>query len=90
MEHLALPTADTLHWVTLHGQQLPQHHAIRFEARCLELTEAGYCGIYEARPHVCQVFAVGGQDCFDAVRRRRSADDYTRIRDADDPLVVHD
>lgn len=83
----ALPL-DTRRWVLLHvegvnGQQMT------FPSPCKELTAEGRCGIYDDRPTLCQVFAVGGPECLTTVKVRRTPTEYALIRDAGDPERLH-
>jgi Fe-S-cluster containining protein len=88
------PGPDAWRWVELHGRKVLEEGPdsrvlIEFECRCTKLTADGRCGIYEERPLVCVLFAPGGPDCMDTVRRRRTPEQYERIREAGDPEVIH-
>jgi hypothetical protein len=37
----------------------------------------------------CRTFRVGGADCLAAVRERRTAEEYQRIREQGDPEELH-
>jgi Fe-S-cluster containining protein len=87
MRDLRLPDGDAVRWLALHATPTPGY--LEFECRCTKLTADGRCGIYEDRPLVCKVFAPGGADCLDTVRRRRTPEQYLRIRDAGDPERIH-
>lgn len=85
MVDLHTPGVDEWRWLRLHGQIEGRGDDLRFECRCTALTPEGRCGIYAERPQVCRTYPPGGQDCLDTVRRRRTAEEYQRIRDAGDP-----
>jgi len=55
------------------------------ESRCPKLTGDGLCGIHDEKPLACALMPVGGPECMDAVRLRRSPEQYAVIRDEDDP-----
>lgn len=78
---------DTDRWVSLHGTRLDARVAL--DCRCSKLDTEGRCSIYDERPQLCRDFPVGSSACYDAVRARRSPEDYARIRDEWDPPVVH-
>jgi Fe-S-cluster containining protein len=81
---------DRLRWIGLHGQTITEGPIrFRFACKCTALTEAGACGLYDDRPTVCRDMPVGGAECLEAVRNRRTPLEYTRIRDDDDPRSLH-
>lgn len=82
-----VPGDDASRWLALHAT--PRGRQLEFECRCTKLTAEGRCGIYADRPSLCQIFPVGGPDCLDAVRSRRTPEQYTVIRDPDDPERIH-
>ena len=82
------PSEDAFAWISHHAER--SGNCLRFECRCLELTRDGRCGIYEDRPRVCRDYEPGNDDCLDAIRRRRTPEEYaTRIREEGDPWSVH-
>jgi Fe-S-cluster containining protein len=81
------PGPDERSWLELHGTR--EGDSIAFECRCTALTADGRCSIYEGRPLVCVFYAPGGPDCLETVRRRRTPEQYQRIRGADDPESIH-
>jgi Fe-S-cluster containining protein len=83
-----LPDSDSRRWLELHAEVDDASTEMTFDCRCTKLTTDGRCGIYETRPLTCRLFVPGSQDCLDAVRRQRTPEQYERIRDADDPLVL--
>ena len=84
------PSEDAMAWIMLHGRAITEDPIrLRFACRCTALTDAGACGIYNDRPHVCQDMPVGGAECLGYVRDSRTPDEYTRIRDDDDPPTIH-
>jgi Fe-S-cluster containining protein len=85
-QDMDLPSPDVERWLTLHAIPSPAH--LRFECRCLQLTLDGRCAIYQDRPDVCRVFAPGGEDCLETVRRRRTPEAYAQIRQAGDPIAL--
>lgn len=60
-----------------------------FECRCTKLTGEGRCGIYPDRPTVCRQYEAGGNACLLTVKRRRTPEEYQRIRDESDPVMIH-
>lgn len=82
-DHLAPPSADVERWIKLHAT--PDDGWLAFECACLELTPAGTCRIYDDRPDVCRDYQPGSPDCFWSILRRRTAEDYGRICEAQDP-----
>jgi len=77
-------------WIMLHGRPITEDPIrLRFACRCTALTEAGACGLYDDRPTVCREMPVGGVECLEAVRNRRTPLEYTRIRDDADPHTIH-
>jgi hypothetical protein len=76
-------------WLAARGVPAgPRLYAV--PSRCPQLTDAGLCRCHEEKPLVCAVMAVGGQECLDALRRRRTPEQYAAIRDEGDPEVIHD
>lgn len=91
-ETFILPASDLLdddvsRWLALHASR--RQNLLEFDCRCTKLTAEGRCGIYEDRPSLCRTFAVGGSACLDAVRRRRTPEQYQLIRDDGDPTEIH-
>lgn len=95
---VTMPDDDAVRWFELRGEYAPlellegielPEAGLRLEVPCTKLTEDGRCGIYEERPNVCAAYEAGGADCLDTVRRRRTPEDYQRIRDPEDPEVIH-
>jgi Fe-S-cluster containining protein len=87
------PGPDERRWLELHAtsqEHILAPRELRFECRCTALTSEGRCSIYSMRPMVCVVYKAGGPDCLDTVRRRRTPEDYQRIREAGDPERIHD
>lgn len=78
---------DGRRWLEMFGKTVDEHVVV--ECRCKHLTLEGRCGIYSTRPQVCVTYPPGGAECLSAVRRRRTPEDYQRIRDADDPGAIH-
>jgi hypothetical protein len=64
--------------------------AIRIESRCPHLTGVGSCDLHgtSAKPHICRDMPVGGDDCIDAICRRRTPEQYARIREPGDPSEI--
>jgi Fe-S-cluster containining protein len=71
-ESIVLPLAfkdeDTQRWYALHGKD--ERGAVRLECKCSALKH-GKCTIYDTRPEVCRVFAVGSPECRNSVTQRR-------------------
>lgn len=90
-QHVYTPDADTARWLRLHAVAVDTiaGEQLRFEARCTALTPEGACGIYEDRPTVCREFMRSSSDCLDAVRRRRTPEQYQAIRESIDPETIH-
>ena len=86
IDDVPAPTADVGRWVLLHGH--PRPDAAEFDCRCLELTAEGLCRIYGGRPAVCRDARPGAADCLEAVKARRTAAQYQRIREAEDPETL--
>ena len=83
--------ADALRWLRLHSDPAANTRGwLTFEVRCGALSQDGRCNVYEDRPAMCRYYPAGGQDCLDTVKRRRTADDYRRIRGPEDPARIHD
>ncbi len=78
------PDADKAWWFALHGSAAPGEY-VRFDCACTKLTNEGRCGIYDKRPNLCRDMRPGGLDCLAWVRRRRTREQYERIRDEADP-----
>jgi Fe-S-cluster containining protein len=80
---------DAQRWLELHAVHIdsrkPGPPQLRFDCRCTALTTDGRCGIYLDRPVQCRLFQPGSPDCLDTVRRRRTRQDYRRIRGEHDP-----
>jgi len=73
-------------WLTARGVAAgPNLYAV--PSRCPQLTLDGLCGCHDTKPLVCAMMTVGGQECLDALRRRRTPEQYAVIRDEDDPTV---
>jgi Fe-S-cluster containining protein len=91
MADIRPPSGDAMRWVALHGIQIESAHRvdIEFECACTKLTAEGRCSIYDDRPLVCRDFRPGCNDCLEYVRKRRTPEDYARIRDASDPETIH-
>jgi|2_EtaG_2_1085320.scaffolds.fasta_scaffold03424_4 Fe-S-cluster containining protein len=87
------PNEDVFGWLVLHGVSKlnpdPCWSTIQFDCKCTKLTEQGSCGIYDERPDVCRRMPVGGSDCLEFVRERRTPEEYKAIRDDDDPATIH-
>ena len=79
---------DSKRWIKLHGVE--HGNKISFEAKCLELTSDGKCGIWEDRPMICELFIAGGPHCLATVKSRRTPADYERIREEGDPDAIHE
>lgn len=98
-ETFALPVSDILppgsdewRWIKLHAREhvdVDDREMLEFDVPCSKLTPAGRCGIYDDRPLMCRTYPAGGADCFDAVRRRRTPEQYQLIRDPQDPERIH-
>lgn len=71
-------------WLSFHATRV-EGAKFTFEVRCQKLTPEGRCEIWEDRPIICEVFAAGSKPCLDVVRRRRTPEDYLRIREEGDP-----
>lgn len=69
---------DANRWLRYHGQ--PHPDGIEVEARCSKLKD-GRCSVYKNRPMACRVYVLGGPDCLDAVKRRRTPMEYLTIRE---------
>ncbi len=87
-EQLALPAPKdrtTLEFLRTRGigERGPNRRWVRIflECRCPKLTDDGRCGIYGTRPLLCAEYRVGGVACLSAVRRRRTPEDFQRIRE---------
>jgi Fe-S-cluster containining protein len=84
----ALPAGDSLQadinrWLALHATD--DGERLTFECRCTKLSPDGRCSIYENRPVFCRTFQRNGPECLAIVRERRTAEDYSRIREDGDP-----
>lgn len=94
-ESFEIPLSDldtdpsTERWIKLHGTETEDGN-LELECRCTMLTDEGLCGIYETRPLTCRVYPAGGPDCLEAVRKRRTPEQYQRIRDEDDPERIYE
>jgi Fe-S-cluster containining protein len=82
-----IPT-HVLEWIKHHASRIEDQLLI-FEVRCTKLTSDGLCSIYEDRPLICATFPPGSEACLNTVKRRRTIEDYQRIRDQEDPEVIH-
>jgi hypothetical protein len=80
---------DTGDWIRLHGVHV-EARRLTFECRCSALTPEGQCALYETvqRPLTCISYPAGGENCLDAVRRRRTPEQYQQIRHDADPKVL--
>lgn len=77
---------DAQHWLELHGEPVKLlAHQKEYECRCTKLTPEGKCSIWLKRPLVCRYFIAGSLDCLQTVKKRRTSEDYQRIRDTKDP-----
>lgn len=74
---------DQLRWLSLHGAW--RGGWFEFERACTKLTPEGRCSIYEDRPLVCRLFAPGSKWCLEAVRSRRTPQQYASIAGPSDP-----
>ena len=93
------PNNDASRWLELHATKVdpPVDDSNReyttpkltFECRCTKLTSEGLCSIWEDRPLVCELYIAGSQQCLNTVRERRTPEDYQRIRDDEDPEIIH-
>jgi Fe-S-cluster containining protein len=81
------PGADERRWIELHGKKGATH--LEIEAPCTNLTADGRCCDYENRPLVCVFYMPGSPHCLDTVRKRRTPEQYQRIREAHDPKEIH-
>ena len=80
---------DAQHWLEFHGTPVKLlHHQNEYECRCRKLTSEGKCSIWQRRPLVCRLFTVGSPECLDTVKKRRTSEDYQRIRDEKDPKTL--
>jgi Fe-S-cluster containining protein len=78
-------------WLALHGvleQRFNGHDHVELEVKCTQLTPEGRCATYATRPLVCALYTPGGEDCLRTVAKRRTPDDYQRIRDESDPVTL--
>jgi len=76
-------------WLEARGVATSKPNTFSVPSRCPQLTDAGLCGCHDEKPLVCAMMAVGGEECLDAVRRRRTPEQYAEIRDEGDPEVIH-
>ena len=82
---IRMPSRDIRRWLELHAN--PEDYSeLTFECRCNALTDLGNCGIYGDRPEICKEYTAGGQNCLETVKKRRSIEEYLKIRDLNDPL----
>jgi Fe-S-cluster containining protein len=79
----------TAEWFLARGAKLSGPSVYAIPSRCPKLTCEGLCSIHEEKPLVCAVMPVGGEDCLGAVRRRRTPEQYQKIREEHDPEVIH-
>jgi Fe-S-cluster containining protein len=75
-------------WMGVRASSIEDGRA-RFDVRCPKLDACGRCSVHDEKPLICAVYPAGGPDCLDVVRRRRTADQYQRIREAGDPESIH-
>ena len=81
---------DAFQWIMHHGRTVyDDTFRLQFECRCTKLSEQGRCSIYASRPQVCRDMSVGGAECLDYVRHRRTPAEYALIREAHDPQTLH-
>ncbi len=85
------PNAVALEYWGARGQLLREEDetSVALDTRCPKLTRVGRCSIYENRPKICADFKVGGSGCLEAVKMRRTPEEYQRIRDPEDPEVLN-
>lgn len=91
------PSTDAWAWLFVRGESVGgplfpwgDSSSLRFESRCPELTECGRCELHGTpdKPTVCVDMKPGCDDCLDAVRRRRTPEQYQQIREDGDPVVL--
>jgi Fe-S-cluster containining protein len=85
-----LPLNSSTRWLVLHGTLDRTKTRLSFECRCTALSPEGLCSIYDNRPLPCRVFTAGGRACLETVRKRRTPEEYARIRGPQDPERIHD
>lgn len=85
--HVFATDSDHGRWLRLHANIARETwgEEMRFECKCTALTAEGKCGIYNERPEMCREFEPGSNDCVETVRRRRTPEQYARIRGEGDP-----
>lgn len=80
------PNADSKRWLELHATV--DGPKLTFECRCTKLTSEGLCSIYDDRPMICELFIPSSRACLDAVKVRRTPENYQLIRGEDDPEIL--
>ena len=88
LDPLEVRFADLDHrrWFGLHALELEPR--MLFECCCTELAVNGSCSIYDSRPQMCRDYPAGGSDCLKTVKDRRTAREYKKIRDDQDPVSL--
>lgn len=60
---------DAQRWLGYHGEI--GENSVRLECKC-DKFKHGRCTIYDSRPEVCRVYAVGSAGCIEAIKHCRS------------------
>jgi Fe-S-cluster containining protein len=74
-----LQARDIIKFVKLHGEEISENKATRFESPCRALCD-GQCTMYDDRPRVCRSFFVGSEECIKCVDRYHSPEDAVKIK----------
>jgi Fe-S-cluster containining protein len=78
------PMPDATRWLELHAVNI-DGEKLTFDAKCVKLTSAGRCAIWDDRPLICELYIAGGPQCLETVKTRRSPQQYQEIREEGDP-----
>lgn len=81
--------AVAVEFLTARGTPAAEEGTFALNCVCPKLNEEGLCSIHEDKPLACALEPVGGAACLDAVRRRRTPEQYQAIRDDEDPEEIH-
>lgn len=88
-EDFSVPNLAVWEWWMIRTKEIEGQFVI--ESRCPVLSECGLCEVHgtSRQPSLCQEMRAGGPECISAVKRRRTALEYQKIRDDGDPSEIH-
>ena len=62
---------DNILWLNLHEGVMANRDRVRFDCKCMELSDEGKCMMHDRRPQICRKLKIGSQACLNAIKERR-------------------